>query len=182
MATHSLVRFLLCVLHCSSFNKSQVPYKRFSHCFSMFLNVFSTLFPAPMLPLTTWGQSHNTASIVYTWDQLMAQRHSALTAWEKPPIPMWIRGQCHGWGGGAKVMMKRRFKPCSPAVIVGNMRFASDLLYVHWSCTGKISLLWQINFPLGINKVIFIYLYNGKQWNLRRTSAIWILLYPVTTV
>ena len=73
------------------------------------------------------------------------------------PIPAVVRKWCCGCRVGAKVRMKkRRFTPCIPAVIVGNVRLASDLLYVHWSCARTILLLLQINSSTGINKVVSI--------------------------
>ncbi|TWW53288.1 hypothetical protein D4764_0092150 [Takifugu flavidus] len=61
--------------------------------------------------------------IVYTRDQLMALRPPSFVVGEKPQIPKERRRNQRGSEAGVKQRMKRRrFKPCVPAVITGNVR------------------------------------------------------------
>ncbi|TWW80174.1 hypothetical protein D4764_10G0012040 [Takifugu flavidus] len=61
--------------------------------------------------------------IVYTGDQLMALSPPSFVVGEKPQIPKEQRRKRRGSKAGVKQRMKRRrFKPCFPAVITGNVR------------------------------------------------------------
>ncbi|TWW53626.1 hypothetical protein D4764_0122180 [Takifugu flavidus] len=63
------------------------------------------------------------SGIVYTRDQLMALRPPSFVVGEKPQIPKEVRRKQRGTKAGVKQRMKRRrFKPCVPAVITGNVR------------------------------------------------------------
>ncbi|TWW55959.1 hypothetical protein D4764_09G0010090 [Takifugu flavidus] len=60
---------------------------------------------------------------IYTRDQLMALRPPSFEVGEKPQIPKELRRKQRGTKAGVKHRMKRRrFKPCVPAVITGNVR------------------------------------------------------------
>ncbi|TWW67364.1 hypothetical protein D4764_02G0004050 [Takifugu flavidus] len=61
--------------------------------------------------------------IVYTRDQLMALRPPSFVVGEKPQIPKELKRKRRGSKAGVKQRIKRRrFKPCVPAVITGNVR------------------------------------------------------------
>ncbi|TWW79918.1 hypothetical protein D4764_10G0009480 [Takifugu flavidus] len=75
------------------------------------------LFAAPI----SWAEKRS--GIVYTRDQLMALRPPSFVVGEKPQIPKEVRRKQRGTKAGVKQRMKRRrFKPCVPAVITGNVR------------------------------------------------------------
>ena len=73
--------------------------------------------------LVTGSHACSTAGIVYSRDQLIALRSQTPIAGESPTVPRELKRRRRGCRAGVKRRRKiRKFKPCIPAVITGNVR------------------------------------------------------------
>ena len=73
--------------------------------------------------LVPGSRACSTAGIVYSRDQMIALRPRTLFTEERPTEPKELRRRWLGCREGVKRRRKRRkFKPCIPTVITGNVR------------------------------------------------------------
>ena len=84
--------------------------------------LFFELFHTAVGNSFSYGSPFNHGSIVYTWDQLLALRHTPSLGTVRSEAKE-LRSRRRGCRSGVKCKeRKRRYKPCLPSVIMGNVR------------------------------------------------------------
>ena len=112
------VFLLFChVSSCTSLNRRSGPMVvqllRLCMCLFLFLELFKSASANPF--------SHG--SFVYTREQLLALCSTGVLPVERPEIPAELRRRRRGCRAGKmRREKKRRYKPCIPSVIMGNVR------------------------------------------------------------
>ncbi|KAF7644468.1 hypothetical protein LDENG_00221520 [Lucifuga dentata] len=71
---------------------------------------------------TSSGDPFSRGSVVYTHEQLLALCDTKILPNKRPEIPKELRRRRRGFRAGAKYRERRRYKPCVPSVIMGNVR------------------------------------------------------------